>query len=869
MSRRRTRFPEGVSMSHGQISSRMQPALSVLPNGMQVLIQEDQRYPLVVMRLYVRSGSAYERPSEIGISHLLEHMAFKGTAGGEPGLAARRIEGAGGVLNAATGFDQTVYMVDLPAEHWSLGIESLFQLCSPPALQEEELQREKEVVLSELEKNEDNPRHCLFERMQERVFSGTGYEHPIIGSRDSIRGLRPEDINAYITRTYLPQAMLLVVCGRVKPAEVLKRTQGLFEGMRTGRVLASPLGSCGRDPGPGLSVVPTQWKKGYLAFGFPAPALSAVDSTHLELAAYILGGDSSSRWYAHYRYEKALLDEFGISPVLLERAGMFFVNAQLDPQQLTPFCREWLRDLSGLKKVKLSRSELERAKVNMEDVLQQAKETLSGLASKIGHFQFFEKSVEAEDRYLDQIRRAGKADVQAAMTACLRPERMQCICLLPEDCGLSAADVERELRVPPVRPQRRENPVSRQSRKGFALHDLGQGCRMVLLPDDTLPYTAIDLTWAGGDQLLRPGEQGLAALTARTLIKGAGPRDAQQIRELLSRRAGYLQGMANRDQMSILAKFPSRFSSELLGLLRDVVLRPAFETREVAMCAADQANRVIERCDHPLGRLSREIFPFLFPGHAYGYYHLGDPAGLGNFQQSDLQRFWGQQSQCPWVLSICGNFDRREIEATARALMNPSGHQPCSWSFPEWSREKHLRLEMNNRNQAHILLVFPVPGQGSPLDPVTALTKKILAGQDGILFKELRDRQGLGYAVSPMLSSNPGVGFLGFYIGTSAEKVDQAVAAFQAVISELQRDSVRAEHLDRARNMLQAEYYRERQGLISRCSEASDLLVAGLGLEYYQDMMEKARSVDPSAIREFARDYLQWDSRYSMILRTG
>ncbi|MCF8108569.1 MAG: insulinase family protein [Desulfohalobiaceae bacterium] len=859
-----------MSQIASQSFTSLPPELHVLPNGLQVLVQEDDRHPLVVMRLYVRAGSAYEQTSESGISHLIEHMAFKGADGQERGRAAETIEGAGGSLNAATGFDQTVYMVDLPADHWHLGLTTLYELCFGPPPGPEELELEKNVILAEMAKNQDNPRHCLFEQMQGIVWKGTGYERPIIGTRETLLGLSSEAILDYVRRTYLPQSMLLVVCGQVRSQEIVKAARELFIRAGTKVTGRHPACSFSRTPSsvPELQLVPTKWKKAYAAFGFPAPPFSDFDSVPLELACYILGGDTSSRWYAGYRFEKELVDQFGISPILLEQGGMIFVNVQLDPGKVRPFCREWRRDIIRLQDAAVRSSELERAKVNLEDALLQSKETLAGLASKIGHFQFFEKSVQTEERYLDQIRRATTEDVHKALSDYLQLDRMQAVFLLPEDCEIDEADLEGALGLPRPGPADRAGPVRLKAKNQPSVQDLGQGCRLVLLPDDSLPYTALDLTWLGGDQLLGETEQGLAALTARSLIKGAGSRDAQQIRELLSKRAGYLQGLANRDQMSILAKFPTRFSAEILEVLEDMIQQPVFAPREVGLCAADQVSRIIERCDHPLGLLSREIFPFLFSGHAYGYYHLGEPDAVEGFQPEDLQRFWSLQRACPWVLSVCGHFEQERIEATARQLLHRAGHQPCTWSAPKWSPVKQLELEMQDRNQAHLLLVFPVPGLGSSQDAGIALTKKILAGQDGLLFKELRDRQGLGYAVSPLLSTNPGVGFLGFYIGTSADTVDQAVDAFQEVILRLQDHPVDSERLDRARNLLQAEFYRERQGLLSRCSEASDLQIYDLPLEYYQEMIHKAQTLTPKAVQDFIRSFLQWDERYTMVLRT-
>ncbi|MCF8037678.1 MAG: insulinase family protein [Desulfohalobiaceae bacterium] len=855
--------------NHQEVQSR--PVLSVLPNGMQVLVQEDRRFPLVVMRLYVRAGSSHERPDEAGISHVLEHMAFKKGLGENPGQAAGQIEKRGGSLNAATGFDQTVYMVDLPAESWAVGLESLYDLCLGPPAGEEELELEKEVILAELEKNEDNPRHRLFEQIQKMVWSGTGYARPIIGYRETIKALNLQKIKDYFQRVYLPQAMLLVVCGQVNRNKVLDKAERLFGNFYPEKTLLSrqrPFEPAAK-PGKTVSVVKTSWKKGYLGLCFPAPSSSALVSPFLELASYILGGDTSSRYPSRYKYDQKLVDELGISPVLLEGQGMIYCQVQLDPHQVKPFWKTWLQDIAELAATPVTREELERAKLNLEHGLLQARETLAGMASKMGHFQFFEQTLAAEDCYLQQIRKAGLEEVQQAMLDTFSLQQMQGCFFLPRESGIEVADLESE---PSFR--QRSTPMNRRKKEALPadgqarVKELDRGCRLVLLPDPTLPYFGIDLTWLGGDQLLQKTEQGLAALTARTLTKGAWQKDAAAIRDFLSNRAASLEGMANRDQVSILAKSPSRFSSDLLGLLQDVVLEPRFDPDEVARSAFEQASRVIERTDHPLGLFSREIFPFLFPGHPYGFYHLGDPAGLDAFEHKDLKGFWQQQSTQPWVLSVCGDFDQTEIEETARKLQERSLRKGPALSIPDWSRQKELELEIEERNQAHILLVFPVPGLDDPLNVCTSLVKKLLAGQDGILFKELRDRQGLGYSVAPMLWTNPGIGFLGFYIGTCADKVEQAVSGFFKVIENLQQERVDPERLDRACNMLKAEYFRDRQGLLPRCSEASDLLSYGLPLAHHRNMIDKTRDIGPGEIQGFVREYLHWDRKYTMILRT-
>lgn len=116
--------PEAAKAAAGQAEAVKDGRLLVkLANGLTVLVQEDKRFPLVSERLYVRAGSSYEKPGQEGISHLLEHMVFNSTATRPKGQVARAIENVGGEINAATSFDYTVYLADLPSAHWTLGLE--------------------------------------------------------------------------------------------------------------------------------------------------------------------------------------------------------------------------------------------------------------------------------------------------------------------------------------------------------------------------------------------------------------------------------------------------------------------------------------------------------------------------------------------------------------------------------------------------------------------------------------------------------------------------------------------------------------------------------------------------------------------------
>jgi zinc protease len=408
------------------------------------------------------------------------------------------------------------------------------------------------------------------------------------------------------------------------------------------------------------------------------------------------------------------------------------------------------------------------------------------------------------------------------------------------------------------------------SRSGAASTvDLPGGSRLVLIPDPTLPYAGMSLTFTGGDALLAPSEQGLAELAASALTRGAGNRTAPQIEDFLADRAADLSAASGRDTFTVSAKFPTRFTGDMLGLAADVLGRPSFAPEEVERARRDQIASIKRREDQPMGLAFRHMFPFLFSGAPYGYFNEGLPEAVAGYGPGDLAGFWKRQSGRPFVLSVCGSFDPERITAFGRKLAVDLGRAedgPVPFTIPAWSADKAKALKLADRNQAHLILVFPAVGEDHPDSAGLSLLRAALAGQSGLLFRDLRDRQSLGYSVTAFVWQAPRAGFLAFYIGTTPDKLDAAREGFRRAVASLDRDPLPEAELNRAKNILRGEYYQERQSLLSRSREASSLLTRGFELDRNARRVEEAQTLTPADLRDLAARYLKWDGAYEMVV---
>jgi zinc protease len=844
------------------------PKVARLQNGLTVMTIEDDRFPLVAVRLFVHAGSGFETPKQAGLSHLLEHMVFKSTEKRPAGQVASDIEGAGGELNASTSFDSTVYRVDLPAERWRLGLDVIKDMIFGAKFDPAELDSERQVVLSELARGKDDPDNRLFQLTQAMAWPGQPYGWPIIGFSETVSGFSETDLRAYVAERYQPQSMLLVVVGKVRADEVEQEAGALFGGLTNDRTITPP--ATYPIPvavnTPGVRVEYGQWGKVRLQVSFPTPGLRSADEAGLEVLAKLLAGDETSRLYRSFKYEKQLVDDVSCASMTLERGGLFFIDATLDAKNLAAFWQGLVAELARLKGTSFSDKEIERVKLNTEDGLYAAKETLSGLAMKAGYFRFYGYEPDGEANYLRAVRLVDQKALDAVIAATFRPERMVTAVLAPkaDEATVTAsglAEAAARLWPAPKTPAEARDAVGQKA--ASEVINLGNGRTLVLLPDATLPYVSVSMAYNGGDALLAKDSQGLAELAANCLTSGTAKLSANALEDFLADRAATLSAASGRDSFSVTARFPSRFQDDMYGLLAESLAAPAFLATEVKREVNDQLAAIKSKEDEPMGLAFRRLFPFLFTDTAYAYTRLGTAATVKTFGQKDVAGFWKAQRAMPWVLAVSGDFDPAAVRRLAEAVATSSGPaKPFAFATPTWGTVRQGAATLAERNQTHLFMVFPVPGSDSPETPALSLLNDVLAGQSGLLFTRLRDGEGLGYSVTSFLWQAKQAGFLAFYIGTKPQQADAALEGFRQVAGQLAQTPLPDEMMNRAKNVMAGDYYRERQSLKARSSEAAQALVAGFPLDHDRQVVEAAQQVTAQTLQALAGKYLTPENAY-------
>lgn len=839
-----------------------------LKNGLTVYIIRNSRFPLVCTRLYVGTGSANETAEQAGISHVLEHMVFKGTEKRPKGQVARDVESLGGYLNAATSFDKTWYITDMPAKHWKTGMDVVKDMAFHPSLDPAELEAEKDVIVSELKGGDDTPTRRLFEDLQVAGLAHTVYGRPIIGFEKTIRAVTADDLRAYIRTWYQPQNMMLLVAGDIDPKAVLAHAEELFGDLKNDAILPepAPVRLEGAAGGPRVEVTRGPWNKVYLGIALPAPALGDQRSIDLDVLAYALGGDGTSQFYRKYRYEKQLVDSISVGNMSLNRAGLFYMVAQLDVDKVEPFWQEFTRDLAALDAGKITPDVIERARFNYEDGMDRASETLDGLTSWKATVQFELGGPQGEANVRHALAAVDSARLRQAQDLWLRPDQVRVRVLAPEKAQLPDLDAILQRNWPAPAAERQKAAAAAEKVGKREIVDLGQGRTVILQPDRTIPYVSLEILRPGGNALLKPADQGLAQLTAATLTDGCGTRDLDAMERFVAERAASLSASAGVQSFTVSLTGPARFNADYFALLGDLLHKPTFAEKDVRRQADTLKAALVRRQDNPMSFMGSKINGFLFPGgQPYGFDGLGTAENQDRFGPGDVQAFWKQQNAQPWILSVAGDFDREKVLAFARSLPVPTA-SAVDVPQPSWGADKRLPLSLPGRQQAHLLLAFHAVPLDHPDAPALMLLESVLSGQSGLLFNKLRDEQGLGYTVTAFYRSLPKAGFMAFYIGTTPRNLDVARQGFSGIIKDIKTELLPADLLAKGLNRMEGSYYRGRQSLGARADEAASERLLGQPQDFQKRLLEKAAKVTPEQLREVARKYLLVDNMYEVTL---
>ena len=419
--------------SIAEASLKEQVFETVLPNGLKVILLENHKAPLVTFQVWYRVGSRNEAWGKTGLSHMLEHMMFKGTEKVGPEEFSRIIQENGGNDNAFTSHNYTAYFENLSADRVQVAIDLEADRMQNLMLREEDFRTERMVVMEERRlRTDDNPQAVLTEQIMATAFQTHPYHWPIIGWMEDIARFTLEDLKAHYKTYYNPVNAILVVVGDFKKEELLPKIEKAFGSYPKG---VAPIQDRDKDPpqiGERRIFVKREAQLPFLVMGYHVPNLREPDSYVLEVIATILSGGKSSRLYQSLVREKRLVLSADADHSLISRdPSLFTLSADLLPGKEVPEVEKAFdQEIERLQREPVGEQELKKVKNQIEASFIFGQDSIFNQAMLLAHHEIA-ISWKMIDDYIPSIRKVTPEDIQRVVKKYLIPDNRTVGILIP------------------------------------------------------------------------------------------------------------------------------------------------------------------------------------------------------------------------------------------------------------------------------------------------------------------------------------------------------------------------------------------------------------------------------------------------------
>ncbi|MFG1411614.1 pitrilysin family protein [Xanthobacter sp. VTT E-85241] len=299
---------------------------TTLDNGITVLSDPMPHLGTVSLGIWVGAGARDEQENEHGISHLLEHMAFKGTRRRSARRIAEEIEQVGGDINAATSVEHTSYNVRVLGEDLGLGLDILADILTEPAFAPDELVREQNVIVQEIGAVQDTPDDLVFDLFQERAFPDQAIGRSILGTPETVRGFNPAGLGAYLERSYRGPRMVVSAAGAVDHDHLVREATERLRAIGPGQKPATPLAAYGG----GTVLTPRDLEQVHIVLGLAGRSYTDPGYHALQVLTNVLGGGMSSRLFQEVRETRGLCYSIYAFHWAYADTGLFGIYAGTD-----------------------------------------------------------------------------------------------------------------------------------------------------------------------------------------------------------------------------------------------------------------------------------------------------------------------------------------------------------------------------------------------------------------------------------------------------------------------------------------------------------------------------------------------------------
>lgn len=816
----------------------------VLPNGLTIIVQEDRSAPVASVQAWCATGSIDEDDRlGAGLSHILEHMLFKGTTTRPANAIAQKVQDVGGYINAYTSFDRTVYWIDVPKDGVTTALDILSDAMMNSTLPPKEYAKEQEVIRREFAMGFDDPDRMAGQLLFATAYQKHPYRLPVIGQMEIYNQLTQAQVMQYYKTRYVPNNLTFIVAGDVDAEKVRKQVADYFEKYPAKSL--KPVFIPAEPPQLGRREVhnefATELTRLYLAWHIPE--LTHPDVPALDLLSTIVGEGRSSRLYRQVRETG---NAFGVAAFSYTpgEPGLLGIEATVDPKKRESTQQLILQIVEEVKKTGVTDDELSKAKKMALSHHLDALTTMRGQASDIGSNWLLTRNLNFSRDYLDSVQKVTLEDVRRVAAKYLVNENLTITSLNPK--GSMAGKEEAAKPVAAGEVQKMQ---------------LSNGLVLLIREDPRLPLVSMAAVFRGGLLAETPENNGVTRLMAKTLLKGTTTRTAEQIADQIEAVGGGIGADAGNNTFSVsvhLTKADMKLGAEILS---DVLLNATMPDKAVAREKEVQIAGIKEE-EEKLTTVARNIMrETLFTRHPYALRGNGSVETVQKLASKDLLEFRDKFLVAKnGVVSVFGDVKAAEVKQLFEQLLGKMkpGVQALTDAKPAPPLTKTEKVQsLKEKSQGVLMVGYRGVDMFNPDRHALELIDEASSDLGSRFFVKIREEMGLAYYVgsSQMMGLVPGL--FAFYLGTDPAKIDRVQKALMDEINKLAAEGLSEVELVRAKKKIVGQQQIANQSNDSFGYQCALDELYGLGFDHYKSLERDVNAVTLADIKRVAAKYFK------------
>ncbi len=825
-----------------------------LKNGLTVLLKPDRALEVCSAQVWVKTGSIHEGDKiGSGLSHYLEHMLFKGTEKRQGREISENVQSAGGYINAYTTFDRTVYYIDIPSENVDVALDVLSDSVFRSTLPAEEVEKERDVILREIDMGEDDPDQKLSKALFETSFKEHPYRYPIIGYKDLFSQVTRDDLIAYYRERYVPNNAALVVAGDFDVAEMKGKVERDFGGLSRRSlpnvwVPSEPVQLAERSAHLYEDVHISR-----VGAGFQTPGLTDPDTPILDVLSLILGSGNSSMLSAHLREETQWAHAVDASNWTPGTVGVFYIALVCDPGKREGAIAALHAYLESLTVDDFTAERVGKAVRQVISAEINARKTVSGQASKLGAAEVVIGDVGYAENYLRRVSEVTPSELFRVLKKWLRRDRLSTITLNP----LSSATTDSD-----------SASVSRPS-LDFETHVQANGSALLLRENNRLPNMHLRLVMNGGSLLEMPGKQGSTSLLATLLTKDTEKRTALEVASAIESVGGSFYEFSGNNSLGFgIDALPSDVDLAL-DLFEQSLLYPNFTEETFSLEKSAHMAAIKEDLDDIVAAGRRVLRRRFFGSHPFCLGGSGSLESVEPLVLSDMTALRNRFLTAGNVsVAVSGQFDVSVVTPRLEEMLAklPTGEKARSeWTF-EGPAEPGRHREPMDRQQAVVFHGYPGPGLLDPDFYVSEVADEIFSGMSSNLFEKVREELSLAYFVRSSRIVGLDTALFYFYAGTSSEGYPRVIEELEKEVARIQEGGLLDGELERCKTRLKASRRMSMQTNAACASQAAMNVAYGLPANDWRAYDERIDAVTVDRLAAFASRFLRANDRVEVVV---